>query len=488
MKYSLAVLLVSFVTLSDETSLPDHDPGLLPKEESVPASIQILKELNRAPPLPPTTMTSNVETRWFPQWLDNFDNNNTGVWYNRVMINEAYFQDGSPIFIYLGGEWAIDESGINSGHWVDIAKEHNGSLLYTEHRFFGLSIPIRPLSTENLEKYQNVHQALADVRNIIRTLKQQDKYKDSKVVISGGSYSATMVVWFRRLYPNDIVGGWASSAPLVAKVDFQEFMKVVGDAYDQLGTPGCYDIIKNATSYYEDLFSAGKGAEAKERLNLCDNFDPDSEQDRWQIFSSIANIFAGIAQYQKAGDLWAYCSVLREFDEDDATALSKFIQWRLHNPQCVSARYKSTINYYKWSMDNYDGTGLAWTFQTCNEFGWYQSSGSSQQPFGSTFPATLYTDQCHDVFSTNYTAVQIQANVNQTNEEFGGLSPDVTNVYFTQGGLDPWHTVGAGVKQNATIIPYASHCSDFGSISDSDSPEMRASKLRLALLVRKWLA
>lgn len=60
----------------------------------------------------------------------------------RVLINEDNFVDGSPIFIYLGGEWAIDPSAITSGLLVDIAKEHNGSLVYTEHRFFGESIPI----------------------------------------------------------------------------------------------------------------------------------------------------------------------------------------------------------------------------------------------------------------------------------------------------------------------------------------------------------
>lgn len=61
----------------------------------------------------------------------------------RVLINEDYFVDGSPIFIYLGGEWKIEPDTITSGLWVDIAKQHNGSVVYTEHRFFGQSIPIK---------------------------------------------------------------------------------------------------------------------------------------------------------------------------------------------------------------------------------------------------------------------------------------------------------------------------------------------------------
>lgn len=75
-------------------------------------------------------------------------------------------------------------------------------------------------------------------------------------------------------------------------------MKIVGEAYRQLGGEDCYNIIDNATSYYQDLFASGQGAQAKKLLNLCDSFDVNNEQDQWQIFSTIANTFAGIAQYQ----------------------------------------------------------------------------------------------------------------------------------------------------------------------------------------------
>jgi len=50
-----------------------------------------------------------------------------------------------------------------------------------------------------------------------------------------------------------------------------------------------------------------------------------------------------------------YCSVLRSFSDDDSVALSKFVQWRLGYPKCVNARYQGTVDYYKWSMDNYAG-------------------------------------------------------------------------------------------------------------------------------------
>jgi len=132
--------------------------------------------------------------------------------------------------------------------------------------------------------------------------------------------------------------------------------------------------------------------------------------------------------------------------------------------------------------------GVAWTYQTCSEFGWFQSSESPNQPFGSSFPATLYTDQCHDVFGSDFTEDDIQGYIKATNDEFGGIHQNIKNLYMTHGGLDPWSKVGAGKAQGATIIPQASHCSDLGSISATDSAGLTAAKERLAELVDEWLA
>ncbi|XP_068152959.1 thymus-specific serine protease-like [Drosophila tropicalis] len=482
MKYFLIALTILAPLTAAASMGEDKKPAIKS------AFVESLEQLHRPPLLEPALKRANVETRWFTQFLDNFDASNNATWQNRYMINEDYYVEGSPIFVYLGGEWAIDASGISSGLWVDIAKQHNGSLLYTEHRFFGESIPIKPLSTKNL-KYQSVDQALYDAYSIIESLLQTDKYNGSKVVVSGCSYSASMATWMRQWFPDVVRGSWASSAPLVAKVDFAKYMVVIGKAYNDLGGEYCYNLIDNATTYYQNLFATGQGEKAKTELNLCEDFDVDSESDQWQIFSTIANIFAAIAQYQKPQnyDLPQYCSVLRSFSDDDATALSKFVQWRLKKPACVQATYQGAVDYYKWSKNNYDGSGLGWTYQTCNEFGWFQSSASSKQPFGDSFPATLYTDICYDVFSSNYTVANIDSKIAATNKQFGGLNPGVTNVYFVQGALDPWSKVGAGVSQGATIIPYASHCPDVESISASDSAELRASKEKLAELVIEWL-
>lgn len=76
----------------------------------------------------------------------------------------------------------------------------------------------------------------------------------------------------------------------------------------------------------------------------------------------------------------------------------------------------------------------------------------------------------------------------QTNLDFGGMEPNVENVYMTHGELDPWNPIGHGVNEGATVITNASHCGDFSSLNSSFNLEMRESKLRIAELVREWLA
>ena len=41
----------------------------------------------------------------------------------------------------------------------------------------------------------------------------------------------------------------------------------------------------------------------------------------------------------------------------------------------------------------------AWLYQTCSEFGWYHTSGSHNQIFGSSFPAKLFKQLCADAIS-----------------------------------------------------------------------------------------
>lgn len=154
------------------------------------------------------------------------------------------------------------------------------------------------LLVENL-KYLHVKQALADVAEFIKTKRATvPALANSKVIMAGGSYSATMVVWFKKLYPELLAGGWASSAPILAKVNFLEYAEVVGRALRELGSEQCYNRVKNGIAELEAIFTSKRSAEGKAMLKLCNNFDHNNDLDLWSLFGSISNIFSGIVQYQ----------------------------------------------------------------------------------------------------------------------------------------------------------------------------------------------
>lgn len=62
--------------------------------------------------------------------------------FQRYMYNEEFFGGaGYPIFILAGGEWAINEGWLRAGNMYEMARENSGYQIYTEHRYYGQTIP-----------------------------------------------------------------------------------------------------------------------------------------------------------------------------------------------------------------------------------------------------------------------------------------------------------------------------------------------------------
>ncbi|XP_055921970.1 putative serine protease K12H4.7 [Eupeodes corollae] len=443
--------------------------------------------LHQEPPPPPSTSRFDVATRWIEQKLDQFNESDARTWKMRYMANEQYFEEGGPVFIFVGGEWAISRGYLTGGHMHDMAKEHKGYLFYTEHRYYGQSRPTSDLQTENLQ-YLNVKQALADLAHFIRTVKSTTPgMENSKVILTGGSYSATMVTWFKRLYPDLIVGAWASSAPLFAKPDFVEYKEVTGQSIKLVGGEDCYNRIKNGIDLIEQMITDNRAAEMKSLLKICDTFDENNELDVWTFFSQISDVFAGVVQTHSKGNIEGTCKKIME-GKDDLTGMSNYIASFSGSSNCSDVSYEDMILDLKKTDNNPNKMFRQWFYQTCNEYGWYQTSGSTAQPFGKKFPLDLYVKACHDVYGDQFNNKTMHENADKTNEYFGGLNPEVENVYISHGELDPWHAMGITDKDKATMIPLHAHCQDFGSIKSSDTEEMKASKEKIAQLVRDWLS
>lgn len=162
--------------------------------------------------------------------------------------------------------------------------------------FYQVFTTFSDASTENMQ-YLTIEQALADLANFIAVTKQEPRFQNSNVILVGGSYSATMVAWFRQLYPHLAVGAWASSAPVFAKADFIEYKEVVGAAIRFVGGNQCHQRLENAFAEAEALIANGEADRFRDLFRFCDDFE--SEIDAGPAFSTLTDILAGVVQYHR---------------------------------------------------------------------------------------------------------------------------------------------------------------------------------------------
>ena len=107
-----------------------------------------------------------------------------------------------------------------------------------------------------------------------------------------------------------------------------------------------------------------------------------------------------------------------------------------------------------------------WFYQTCNEFGYYQTTDSDNQPFGKMFPLSFAIQQCQDVFGPEYNQSFISSRIAWTTANYGSknISKDVQNIVFPNGAIDPWHALGILKSLNpfttAVYIMGTAHCAN----------------------------
>lgn len=63
------------------------------------------------------------------------------IFRQRYYENSRYFKKDGPIFIMIGGEWAISKGFLEAGLMYGLASAYNAIMYYTEHRYYGRSKP-----------------------------------------------------------------------------------------------------------------------------------------------------------------------------------------------------------------------------------------------------------------------------------------------------------------------------------------------------------
>jgi len=103
----------------------------------------------------------------------------------------------------------------------------------------------------------------------------------------------------------------------------------------------------------------------------------------------------------------------------------------------------------------------------------------------------LWEQVCKELFGI--AAPEVGARISATNQYYGGKNPQgITNVFFTNGGLDAWSLLSVtsypsnGREVYAQVVPLGSHCVGLYSPSKDEVPGTADVRDRALSLFQKW--
>ncbi|XP_054156718.1 putative serine protease K12H4.7 [Oppia nitens] len=432
------------------------------------------------PPVPDNYVNTLAEN-WYNQRVDHFNTSDTRTFKQLYFVNHEHYKTGGPVFLMLGGEGASSDYFIRSGAIATYAKKFNALTVELEHRYYGRSVPTVDLSVDNL-RYLSSEQALKDAEQFVQFLvADRLALANSKWIVFGGSYSGALAAWFREKYPNAVNGAVASSGPVEARYDFKEYLGVVSQS---LGTD-CSNQIREAVHQLEAQLKTPEGWQSIDKeLKLCTPLNGSDTASVNNLMETLTDPIASAVQYNSSNgnSIGRVCSVMTN-TKDGRTPLERYVKLQLQvlhgGSKCLDYDYMKMIDEIRQSSKTSTSvrTGMRqWTYQTCTEFGYYQTTGLPDSPFGHNIPIDYFSKQCTDIFGKQFNADYIQKAVQTTNTYYGGVKPTVTKVVFPNGSTDPWHALSVLKDLNnstrAVLIHGTSHCVDMYAPSANDPHEL----------------
>ncbi|XP_006613615.1 putative serine protease K12H4.7 [Apis dorsata] len=445
--------------------------------------------------------------QWFTQFLDHFDPTDARVWQQRYFINGEYYKKGGPVFLMISGEGTATAKWMVKGQWIEYAKQFGALCFQVEHRFYGKSHPTSDLSVKNL-KYLSSQQALADLAYFIEIMNIDYKLpNNTKWIAFGGSYAGSLAAWLRSKYPHLLHGAVSASGPLLAEIDFQEYYIVVENALKQY-SEACVNTIVEANKQFHIMLRHPIGQQGiAKKFVLCDPIDSGytKRSDISNLYETIASNFAGIVQYNKDNrnnsamanlTIESACDILMNDSLGIAIDRLAILSTKILNAskeKCLDYIYSKMIHKLRnvtWASEEAEG-GRQWMYQTCTEFGFFQTSTARPKLFSETFPIDFFVQQCIDVFGPRYNIHLLNSAINRTNILYGALNLKVTNVVFVHGSIDPWHVLGLTKSSNPQMpviyINGTAHCANMYPSSKDDPPQLKTARIKIENLISQWL-
>ena len=495
--------------LSHVYSIFTHDLGTSLSSDGSSVSLKAPK---------PVKVQHYSDELWFhDQRVDHFNPVNTKKWSQRYYYNDTYYKAGGPVFLMIGGEGPATPKNVGDYYSIDyFAKSMSGLKVALEHRFYGASFPSTDSSDLSLLRSD---QALADIATFLAYLKREYNLpKNTKVVAIGGSYSGNLAAWARIQFPFVIDAAISSSGPYLAQTDYPEYLQHIDAQIRKYGGDRCMDIISAAHTDAEYLLNHDKATLATIFKLKEESIYNSTAYDKARFMSAMGAP-SGVVQYAKHdgyytdtndGDIKRMCkSIEAYYDAYDSgesyQQLKAYVSWLLgYYGGSMGEIDLSFDGYIKalqdTSIDSEFAVDRSWMWQTCVEFGYYQTS-SSTAGFGTMITLDYFLEMCYKAFfapgvapagASSFTRSQSDDMVNKavqfTNVYYGARNIKMSNIYITNGHVDPWSELSYREGETwstghylhngstASYIPNGSHCTDLYT-SWSINDNLRATQL-----------
>ncbi|XP_068174162.1 thymus-specific serine protease [Antennarius striatus] len=432
------------------------------------------------------------------QRLDHFNRQNTDTLLQRFFMNDAFWENpDGPVFLFIGGEGPVSEIDVLTGHHVDMAEEHGALLLALEHRFYGDSINPDGLRTENLIALSS-QQALADLAEFHQFISRGLNLTLRNPWISfGGSYSGALSAWFRGKFPHLIFAAVASSAPIRAQLDFSAYCKAVGLSLMNEAVGGsqkCLTGVQDAFAALEAALLGGNSSQVSADFSCCQT--PQHPEDQIELIQSVADIVMATVQYNEEGaflSIREVCDVMTDATRQPYPRLVRLGQLYRSTTggRCVNVSHEAAVRDLMDTSVPPRRSERQWIYQTCTEFGFYQTCEDTTCPFSRRLTLQVQTEICSTLFGISQHS--LQGRVAFTNTYYGGDDPPPHRVLYVNGGVDPWRELSVirdrtegGEPAQIVFIQDAAHCADMRTrVTDRRSLENARNEIKTR--VSGWL-
>eukprot|EP01135_Chromosphaera_perkinsii_P004902 Nk52_evm7s304 gene=Nk52_evmTU7s304 len=442
-----------------------------------------------------------IEERYFDQKLLHNDNSTDSAttWKQRYFINPTFWKkpDG-PVFFVFGGEGAISEKYVKDFAVRDYAEVHGALIVSLEHRYYGLSMPTEEVTDENLFKYLHSRIALQDAAHFARSMNDQLGIT-GRWITFGGSYPGALAAFARVVHPDVFHAAVSTSGPVEAVYDFHEYLEVTAQSLQHYGFHTCADAIQASFEELKRILYSSDAlalSELKKTLGICEETDLNDHYDRFQLMTVIVGYFQGAAQYNMATQELSLQHVCENMKNPlYPRAYEAFVQLihKFAKDKCVDGSWKKNMEQLRDTRPKESDMMRQWTFQTCNEFGYYQTTDSSVPGiFGKGMPVSYSDEICRQAYGGK--DFDTKKLIDETNAFYGGRDLKQSNILFVNGKIDPWHALSVvdeshlHENQDFILLEDTSHCETMHKVSEEDTSELKLTKKLISKQIQVWLS